>query len=48
MVTLNRDLFRGRDFISLNNFTAEEISHMIDVALELKAERKNGIPHRVL
>ncbi len=48
MVKLNRDIFKGRDFISLNNFTAEEISHMIDVAFELKAERKNGTPHRVL
>jgi len=48
MVTLNKDKFKGRDFISLQDYTAEEISHLIEVALELKAENKAGIPHPVL
>ena len=48
MVQLYKDKFIGRDFISLNDFTAEEISHMIDVALALKAEKKVGIPHPLL
>ncbi|NLI92695.1 MAG: ornithine carbamoyltransferase [Peptococcaceae bacterium] len=48
MVTLNKQAFQGRDFISLNHFTAAEISHMIDVGIELKAEKKAGIPHPVL
>lgn len=48
MVQLNKEKFLGRDFISLNDFTAEEISYMIDVALKLKAEKKAGIPHPVL
>lgn len=48
MVHLNKEIFKGRDFISLNDFTAEEISHMIDVAVELKAENKAGTPHPIL
>jgi ornithine carbamoyltransferase len=48
MVQLNRDKFKGRDFITLNAFTAEEISYMVDVAMELKADRNAGIPHPVL
>jgi ornithine carbamoyltransferase len=48
MVFLDKEVFKGRDFISLHNFTAEEISHMIDVAIGLKAEKKAGIPHPVL
>jgi len=48
MVTLNKETFQGRDFISLHHFTAAEISRMIDVALELKAEKQAGIPHPLL
>jgi len=47
MVKLN-EKFKGRDFICLNDFTADEIYEMIDVALALKAENKAGIPHPVL
>lgn len=48
MVELNKENFRGRDFISLNNFTAEEIKQMIDVAIALKNEKQAGIAHPVL
>lgn len=48
MVQLNKDRFLGRDFITLNDFTAEEIQHMVDVALGLKAEKKAGIAHHLL
>ncbi len=48
MVQLDKEKFKGRDFISLNDFTAEEITHMIDVALTLKAEKKAGISHPLL
>jgi len=48
MVKLNKDNFKGRDFISLQDYTAEEIAYLIDVALELKTENKAGIPHPVL
>jgi len=44
----NKDCFKGRNFVSLNDFTSEEISQMIDLAVELKAETKAGIPHHVL
>lgn len=48
MVQLNKEKFQGRDFLSLQDFTAAEISQMIDVALQLKAEVKAGIAHPVL
>lgn len=48
MVYLNKELFAGRDFLTLQDFTAEEIAHMVDVAIELKAENKAGIAHPVL
>lgn len=48
MVQLDKEKFKGRDFISLNDFTAKEIYHMIDVALTLKAEKKAGIFHPLL
>jgi len=48
MVQLNKQNFRGRDFLTLNDFTAAEISEMVDVAIELKAEKKAGIPHPIL
>lgn len=48
MVQLDKEKFKGRNFISLNDFTAKEINHMIDVALTLKAEKKAGIFHPLL
>lgn len=48
MVQLNKQFFMGRDFISLNDFAPEEISEMISVAQELKAEWKAGVTHPVL
>ena len=48
MFQLNKDKFFGRDFISLSDFTAEEIHHMIDVALGLKNEKKTGVAHPLL
>lgn len=48
MVQLNKEMFKGRDFISLNDFSAAEISHLIDVAIELKKELKAGTPHHLL
>jgi len=48
MIQLDKEKFRGKDFISLNDFSADEINHMIDVALTLKSEKKAGIPHPLL
>ena len=36
---------KGRDFLKLLDFTPEEIGGLIDLASELKAKKKNGIPH---
>ena len=36
---------RGKSFLKLLDFTPEEIGYLIDVAAQLKAEKKAGIPH---
>ena len=35
-------------FLKLLDYTPEEISHFLDVAARLKAEKKAGTPHRIL
>lgn len=37
---------RGRDFLTLKDFTPEEIRFMLDHAKQLKSMKKNGTPHR--
>ncbi len=37
---------KGRDFLTLKDFTPEEIRFMLDKAKELKEKKKNGIAHR--
>ena len=37
----------GKDFLKLLDFTSEEIEGLIDLAAELKAKKKAGIPHRL-
>jgi N-acetylornithine carbamoyltransferase len=39
---------RGRDLITLQEWTKDEIETVLDVALELKRERALGIPHPLL
>ena len=39
---------KGRDFLKLLDFTPEEIGGLIDLASELKAKKKNGVPHAEL
>src|ERR1035437_7133572 len=39
---------RGRDLISLQEWTKEEIDTVLEVALQLKRERALGIPHPLL
>ena len=39
---------KGKDFLKLLDFTSEEIEMLIDLAAELKAKKKNGIPHDTL
>ncbi len=38
---------KGRDFLKLLDFSSEEILYLIDLAAELKAQKKAGIPHRL-
>ncbi|MBQ7968880.1 MAG: ornithine carbamoyltransferase [Clostridia bacterium] len=38
---------KNRHFLKLLDFTPEEINYLIDYAAELKAMKKNGIPHRL-
>ncbi len=39
---------RGRDVITLDEFTKEELETLLDVAFQLKRERALGIPHPLL
>jgi len=39
---------RGRDLVSLSDWTDEEIETVLDVAIQLKRERALGIPHPLL
>jgi ornithine carbamoyltransferase len=39
---------KGRDFLTLKDFTAEEILYLVDLAAELKKKKKEGIPVDVL
>ena len=38
---------KGKDLLKLLDFTPEEIGYLIDLAAELKAKKKAGIPHRM-
>lgn len=37
---------KNRDFLKILDFTSEEISYLIDLAADLKAKKRAGIPHR--
>ena len=37
----------GRDFLTLLDYTPEEIEGLLDLAADLKAKKKAGIPHRI-
>lgn len=36
---------KGRDFLTLRDFTGEEIQYIVDLGLDLKDKQKKGIPH---
>ena len=40
-------MMKGRDFLKLLDFTSEEILSLIDLAADLKAKKKAGIPHKL-
>ncbi len=39
--------FKGKSFLKLLDFTPDEIGYLLDLAADLKAKKKNGIPHRL-
>ncbi len=39
--------FKGRSFLKLLDFTPDEIQYLIDLAIDLKAKKKAGIPHKL-
>ncbi|MBQ8235994.1 MAG: ornithine carbamoyltransferase [Clostridia bacterium] len=39
-------MLKGRHFLTLLDYTPEEIGYLIDLAAKLKDEKKKGIPHR--
>ena len=39
---------KGRDFLTLKDFTAEEITGLLDLAADLKKKKKEGMPHDTL
>ena len=38
---------KGKDFLKLLDFSSEEIEGLIDLAADLKAKKKAGVPHRL-
>ena len=38
---------KNRSFLTLLDYSAEEIEYLLDLAAVLKAQKKAGIPHRV-
>ena len=37
---------KGRSFLTLQDFTAEEILYLVDLAADLKAKKKQGIRNK--
>ncbi|PKM76932.1 MAG: ornithine carbamoyltransferase [Firmicutes bacterium HGW-Firmicutes-15] len=42
------DKLKGRDFISIHDFSEAEVAYILEVGLELKKEQKKGIAHPIL
>lgn len=49
MTINNKEInLKGRNFLTLLDYTPEEIRYLLDLSHELKEKKKNGIPHRYL
>ncbi|MDW7672961.1 MAG: ornithine carbamoyltransferase [Bacillota bacterium] len=49
METLTEPInLKGRDFLTLNDFSSEELNYLLELAAKLKQQQKAGIPHRAL
>src|SRR5690625_5744013 len=40
--------WQSKDFLTLNDFSQGEIMELIELALNLKAQQKRGVPHPIL
>ena len=38
---------KGKSFLKLLDLTSEEIGGLLDLAADLKAKKKAGVPHRL-
>ncbi len=47
-LTTKRALFKGKDYITTQEWTKEQIDVLLDVAVDLRRKFKNRIPHRFL
>ena len=45
---MDRTQLKGRDFLTLLDYTPDEIQALLDLAADLKAKKKAGIPHDTL
>jgi len=43
-----RDKFRGKDFLTLMDFTRDEINHILNVSYELKMKWARREPHECM
>lgn len=48
MILVNKKEFQGRDYLTLKDYTPDEILYMLHVAKGLKEETKAGVPHPIL
>lgn len=48
MKEIDNSKFKGRDFISLHDFSQDEVFNILEVAKKLKQEQRAGRPHPVL
>ena len=39
---------KGKDYVSLTDYTAQEFQFLLDLAIELKDKQKRGVPHTLL
>lgn len=47
-VQMMKEKLKGRDFLSISQYTKEELMDLIHLAIDLKKKQKEGIPHRYL
>lgn len=43
-----KETLKGRDFLSISQYSQEELMDLIHLAIDLKQKQKEGIPHRYL